>query len=53
VQAGANYEYVGKLKFTYNNGTVHFKNYSLLMVDKHVVSYAGFLKYPDMVIKRT
>jgi 5'-nucleotidase/2',3'-cyclic phosphodiesterase and related esterases len=46
VQAGANYEYVGKLKFTYNNGAVQFNNYSLLPVDEHVVSCAG---YQDIV----
>jgi 5'-nucleotidase / UDP-sugar diphosphatase len=36
MQAGSNYEYIGKLKFTYNSGTITFDNYELLHVDASV-----------------
>jgi 2',3'-cyclic-nucleotide 2'-phosphodiesterase (5'-nucleotidase family) len=36
VQAGADYEFVGKLKFTYNNGTITFNSYNLIPADIHV-----------------
>jgi len=36
MEAGDNYEYVGKLKFTYSNGNVTFNNYSLLHADASV-----------------
>jgi len=36
VQAGDNYEYVGKLKFTYSNGIVTINSYNLLQADSTV-----------------
>lgn len=36
VQAGSYYKYVGKLKFTFNNGNVVFNNYEILPVDELV-----------------
>ena len=36
VQAGADYEFVGKLKFTFNNGTITFNSYNLIPADIHV-----------------
>lgn len=36
LEAGDSYEYVGKLKFSYSNGTVTFNNYTLLHADANV-----------------
>lgn len=36
VQAGENYKYVGKLKFTFDNGNIVFNSYQLLPVDASV-----------------
>lgn len=41
MQAGADYEFVGKLKFTYNNGVVHFNSYNMIPVDVNVVFEPG------------
>jgi hypothetical protein len=36
MEAGDSYEYIGKLKFTYSNGSVIFNNYSLIHADANV-----------------
>lgn len=36
VQAGENYKYVGKLKFTFNSGNITFNNYEVIPVDASV-----------------
>lgn len=36
VQAGENYKYVGKLKFTFNNGSITMNNYEVIPVDASV-----------------
>ncbi len=39
LEAGENYEYVGKLDFTYSNGAVTFGSYTLIHADANVPSY--------------
>jgi 2',3'-cyclic-nucleotide 2'-phosphodiesterase (5'-nucleotidase family) len=36
VQAGSYYKYVGKLKFTFDNGNVNFNSYEILPVDSNI-----------------
>lgn len=36
VQAGENYKYVGKLKFTFDNGIITYNNYEVLPVDANI-----------------
>jgi 5'-nucleotidase / UDP-sugar diphosphatase len=36
LQAGSHYRYVGRLRFTFEDGAVHMVDYALLPVDKHV-----------------
>jgi 5'-nucleotidase len=47
LQAGCNYRYVGKLRFTVAGGTVRVKEYSLLPVDEHVRPLAAVQNVVD------